>query len=225
MIITSIDIYKNKVVRLYKGNINFFIYFGYYKEYFDFYYSINLKKIHIILLDNIFYKIKKKIKILNKICNQLGGGINSIEIINYYLLNNFKKFVLGSIIFNNIYEFKKIISIYKKKIKISLDCCKKKILINGWKTQTNNNFNKIFYYLIDIGIKSIIYTNIFKDGTLEGIKKKEILFLIKKKNLCNFTISGGISNYENIILLKKNNNFNFIIGLSIYKFTIKIKNL
>ncbi|MGK2912714.1 MAG: HisA/HisF-related TIM barrel protein [Candidatus Carsonella ruddii] len=225
MIISSIDIYKNKVVRLYKGNLFFFIYFGYYKEYFDFYYSINLKKLHIVLLDNIFYKIKKKIKILNIKNTQLGGGINNIKIIDYYLLYNFKKFVLGSIIFNNKYEFKKIISIYKKKIIISLDCDKNFILINGWKTNSNNNFNEIFYYLIDIGIKSIIYTDISKDGTLKGINKNEILFLIKKKNLCNFTISGGISNYVNIILLKKNNNFNFIIGLSIYKFTIKIKNL
>ncbi|XRA05488.1 MAG: HisA/HisF-related TIM barrel protein [Candidatus Carsonella ruddii] len=225
MIISSIDIYKNKVVRLYKGNKNVFFYFGYYIEYLDFYYSINLKKLHIILLDNIFYKIKKKIKNLSKLCIQLGGGIHNIKNINYYLLYGIKKFVLGSIIFTNKNEFKKIVSIYNKKIIISLDCYKKIILINGWKTKTNNSFNEIFYYLIDIGINSIIYTDIYKDGTLKGINKNEIFFLIKKKNLCNFIISGGISNYKNIILLKKNNNFNFIIGLSLYKFTIKIKNL
>ncbi|MFI4847206.1 MAG: HisA/HisF-related TIM barrel protein [Candidatus Carsonella ruddii] len=225
MIISSIDIYKNKIVRLYKGNEKNFFNFGYYIEYLDFYYSINLKKIHVILLDNIFYKIQKKIKNLNILCIQLGGGIHNVKIINYYLLYGIKKFILGSIIFTNKYEFKKILSIYNKKIIISLDCYKKNILINGWKIKTNNNFNEIFYYLIDIGIKSIIYTNTFKDGTLEGINKNEILFLIKKKNLCNFTISGGLSDYKNIILLKKNNNFNFIIGLSLYKFTIKIKNL
>ncbi|UNB92141.1 HisA/HisF-related TIM barrel protein [Candidatus Carsonella ruddii] len=225
MIIVSIDIYKNKVVRLYKGNIENITEFGYYYEYLDYYYSINLKKIHIVILDNIFFNIKKKIKINNKIKSQIGGGIYSCNIIKFYINNNFKKFVLGSIIFNNKYEFKKILSIYKKKILISLDCINKIIVVNGWLNETGEIFDKYFIYLLDIGIKEIIYTNVNKDGTLSGIKNYEIKFLIKKKNLCKFVISGGVNNFENIYPIIKENKFSFIIGLSIYKFIIKIKNL
>ncbi|WP_433927717.1 HisA/HisF-related TIM barrel protein [Candidatus Carsonella ruddii] len=225
MIISSIDIYKNKVVRLYKGNILNCKNYGYYKEYIDFYYSINIKKIHIVLLDNIFLKKKNKIYIKKKIQAQIGGGIYSCEIINFYLKQNFVKFVLGSILFKNKFEFKKIISFYKKKILISLDCLNNFITINGWRIVTNLSFEKIFIYLFDIGINKIIYTNILKDGTLSGIKINDINFLINKKYLCNFIISGGICLYKDILNINKIGKFFFIVGVSIYKFTIKIKNL
>ncbi|AQU89491.1 HisA/HisF-related TIM barrel protein [Candidatus Carsonella ruddii] len=225
MIISSIDIYKNKVVRLYKGKIDNCTFYGYYNEYIDFYYSIKIKKIHIVLLDNIFFKKKNKIKINKIIKSQIGGGIYSCEIIKFYLKQNFVKFVLGSILFKNKKEFKKILSFYNKKILISLDCLNNFVIINGWIKNTNISFEKIFLYLFDLNIKNIIFTNIAKDGTLSGIKIEEIFFLINKKNLCNFIISGGISNINNIIKIYNLYNFNFIIGLSLYKFTIKIKNL
>ncbi|MBY0585469.1 hypothetical protein K5B08_01055, partial [Candidatus Carsonella ruddii] len=104
-------------------------------------------------------------------------------------------------------------------------CLNNFITINGWKKITKISFEKIFIYLFDLGINKIIYTNILKDGTLSGLNIKDINFLINKKNLCKFIISGGISCYEDIIEINKFTNFNFIIGLSIYKFTIKIKNL
>lgn len=225
MIISSIDIYKNKVVRLYKGDINKCFFYGYYLEYIEFYYFINIKNIHIVSLDNIFLKKQKKIKINKNINAQIGGGIYSCKIIDFYFKQNFVKFVLGSILFTNKKEFKKILSFYKKKILISLDCLNNFITINGWITQTKISFEKIFIYLFDINIKKIIYTNIIKDGTLSGIKIEELCFILNKKNLCNFIISGGISNIDDIKKINKKCNFKFIIGLSLYKFNIKIKNL
>ncbi|AFP83544.1 HisA/HisF-related TIM barrel protein [Candidatus Carsonella ruddii] len=223
MILLSLDVYNNKVVRLIKGKINNIYYFGYLKEYINFYSSINIKKIHLITLDNIFKKKKKIIKIKKNIKIQFGGGFNNIKIINYYY--NYKKsdFVLGSILFKNKIEFKKILSYYKNKILISLDCNDKIIYINGWKTNTLIKFEKIFYYLIDLNIKKIIYTDISKDGTLIGFNKSNFYFLNNKLNLCKIIISGGVKNLKN---LKNNNfNFNFIIGISIYKFYIKIKEI
>lgn len=225
MIISSIDIYKNKVVRLHKGNINNIFFFGYYKEYINFYLSINLKKIHIVCLDNIFSNKKYNIKIKSKIKAQIGGGVDKKEKVDFFIKNNFYKFVLGSIIFKNKKEFKKIISFFYKKIIVSLDCFNKFITINGWISKTIFNFNEIFFYLFDLNIKNIIYTNIEKDGTLIGIKKKELEFLNNKKFLSNIIISGGVSDYENILILNKKYNFDFIIGIAIYKFKIKINQL
>ncbi|AGS06563.1 HisA/HisF-related TIM barrel protein [Candidatus Carsonella ruddii] len=225
MIILSLDIYKNKIVRLYKGKINKTEFFGYLHEYIDFYSSINVKKLHIVSLDSIFLKKNFLFFPKNNIKMQIGGGIRSFKQVSFYLKNNFKKIVLGSLLFLNKIEFKKILSYYKKKIIISLDCFNNYIAINGWKTVTKINFEFFFIYLFDLNIKTLIYTNISKDGTLSGIKNEEIKFLINKKFLCKFIISGGISNYNDIYCINKNNNFDFIIGLSIYKSTIKIKNV
>ncbi|MBY0585510.1 hypothetical protein K5B08_01355, partial [Candidatus Carsonella ruddii] len=82
---------------------------------------------------------------------QIGGGIYSCEIINFYLKQNFVKFVLGSILFKNKIEFKKILSFFKKKILISLDCLNNFITINGWTIITKISFEKIFIYLFDLG--------------------------------------------------------------------------
>ncbi|BCG49290.1 HisA/HisF-related TIM barrel protein [Candidatus Carsonella ruddii] len=225
MIILSLDIYKNKIVRLYKGQINKVEVFGYIYEYIDFYNSINIKKLHIVSLDSIFLKKNFLFFPKNNIKIQIGGGIRSFKQASFYLNNNFKKIVLGSLLFLDKIEFKKMLSYYKKKIIISLDCFNNYIAINGWETVTKINFEIFFVYLFDINIKTIIYTNISKDGTLSGIQIKEIKFLINKKFLCKFIISGGISSYNDICRINKNNNFDFIIGLSIYKSTMKIKNI
>ncbi|AFP83924.1 HisA/HisF-related TIM barrel protein [Candidatus Carsonella ruddii] len=223
MIIPSLDIYKNKVVRLIKGNLNNLIFFGYFKEYINFYNLLNIKKIHIVLLENVFFLKKSNIKINKNSIYQLGGGIRNYKEIYFYKKKNFNKFILSSIIFLNKKEFKKIISIFKKNIIISLDCFKNKITINGWKTITNINFEKFFIYLFDLNIKYIIYTNIEKDGTLTGLINKDYLFLKNKIFLCKFCISGGVINFNNLINIKFN--FDYIVGISLYKFTIKIKYL
>ncbi|MGP4128136.1 MAG: HisA/HisF-related TIM barrel protein [Candidatus Carsonella ruddii] len=225
MIIPSLDIYKNKVVRLLKGNINFFFFFGYFKEYINFYNSINIKKIHIVLLDNIFLIKKSFITVNKKSIYQIGGGLKNLKLIKLFFKKKFTKFVLSSIIFKKKNEFKKILSYFKKKIIISLDCYKNYITINGWKTVTSLTFNKIFLYLFDLNIKYIIYTNIEKDGTLLGLDKKELFFLNNKFNLCKFCISGGINNFENLKDLIKKYNFDYIVGISLYKFSMKIKYL
>ncbi|WGS66739.1 HisA/HisF-related TIM barrel protein [Candidatus Carsonella ruddii] len=225
MIIPSLDIYKNKVVRLLKGNINYFFFFGYFKEYVNFYNSLNIKKIHIVLLDNIFLDKKNYITVNKKSTYQIGGGLKNLNSIKIFLKKNFKKFVLSSMIFKKKLEFKKTLSYFKKKIVISLDCYKNFVTINGWKTITNIKFEQIFLYLFDLNIKNIIYTNIEKDGTLSGLNNQELLFLINKIYLCNFCISGGIKNYENLKDIINKYNFDYIVGISLYKFLMKIKYL
>ncbi|XZR53071.1 MAG: HisA/HisF-related TIM barrel protein [Candidatus Carsonella ruddii] len=225
MIIPSLDIYKNKVVRLLKGNINFFFFFGYFKEYINFYNSINIKKIHIVLLDNIFSKKKKYITVNKKSIYQIGGGLKNLNLIKLFFKKNFKKFVLSSIIFKKKIEFKKILSYFKKKIIISLDCYKNFVTIDGWKIITKIKFEKIFLYLIDLNIKYIIYTNVEKDGTLSGLNEKDLFFLDNKIFLCNFCISGGLNNFKNLKKIINKYNFDYIVGISLYKFSMKIKYL
>ncbi|BFI90889.1 HisA/HisF-related TIM barrel protein [Candidatus Carsonella ruddii] len=225
MIIPSLDIYKNRVVRLVQGKIEKVIYFGYFKEYLKFYNSINIKKIHLVLLDNIF-SIKKNYISLNKnSIYQIGGGMNNLSLVKNFLKKKINKFILSSIIFKNKTEFKKILSYFRKKIIISLDCYKKFVSINGWKNVTKVSFEKIFLYLIDLNLKYIIYTDIEKDGTLLGLNNKELLFLTNKIYLCKFCISGGINNYENLKQLIINYNFDYIVGISLYTFSMKIKYL
>ncbi|WMC19335.1 MAG: HisA/HisF-related TIM barrel protein [Candidatus Carsonella ruddii] len=225
MIIPSLDIYKNRVVRLLKGDINNCFFFGYFKEYINFYNSINIKKIHIVLLDNIFLIKKNYITVNTKSNYQIGGGLKNLNLIKLFFKKNFKKFILSSIILKNKIEFKKIISYFKKKIIISLDCYKNFFTINGWKKITNISFEKMFLYLFDLNIKYIIYTNIEKDGTLLGLNYKELHFLNNKINLCNFCISGGINDFENLEIINNKYNFDYIVGISLYKFLMKIKYL
>ena len=73
----------------------------------------------------------------------------------------------------------------------------------------------------DVGVKTIIYTDISKDGTLSG-PNIEQLIEINKAVSCDITASGGITDINDIIALKNENLYGAICGKSIYNGTLKL---
>ncbi|ADM89786.1 putative N-(5'-phospho-L-ribosyl-formimino)-5-amino-1-(5'-phosphoribosyl)-4-imidazolecarb oxamide isomerase [Candidatus Zinderia insecticola CARI] len=234
ILIPAIDIKNGKCVRLKKGNINnITIYHNNPVNVIKYWLKNKAKIIHIVDLDGAIKGIpinkniiKNMIKERNKYCKknnikkipiQLGGGIRNLEIIKYYFKYGISNVILGTSIIKN-FNFIKSIKNFKNKIIISLDSYKNKIVTNGWKNISNNNLFNLANKISNLGFKKIIYTDIERDGILNGINIENTINLAKKTKI-KIIASGGLYNLNDIKKLckiKKYGIIGVICGRSIY---------
>ncbi|CAL4318820.1 1-(5-phosphoribosyl)-5-[(5-phosphoribosylamino)methylideneamino] imidazole-4-carboxamide isomerase [Buchnera aphidicola] len=235
MIIPSIDIINNKIVRLYQGD------YGLVKYYHDDIYNIlskyifyGSKVIHIVDLDSARSSEKKRSKIFYKIINtfknfiQIAGGICTEKEIEYFLSIGAKRIVIGSAVINNIKKVKNWIQYYGNDyIVAALDIRItekniKNVCIHGWETKTNIQLEDVLYDLSSVNIKHVLCTDISRDGTLMGPNLDLYQDLVAQFPSIHFQSSGGICQLSDIEKLKKIGVRDIIIGKSLLekKFTI-----
>ncbi len=181
-------------------------------------------RLHIVDLDGAFQGIPKNLDIVIKIAQtvkipiQLGGGIRSLEAIDKILAKGIDRVVLGTIAFENIQLVKMAVLKYNKKIAVGVDASNGKIAIKGWKEVTSQDAFIFAKELENIGLSTIIYTDISKDGMMEGPNIKSIRKIAKSTKM-SVIASGGISTLEdlkNIKKLEKNGVTGVIIGKALY---------
>lgn len=233
LVIPAIDIYKNKVARLFKGK---FEEAKFYEkspiEYAKIFSENNFKQIHIVDLEasvsgNISTKeIIKQIKKETNLKIQFGGGIKKLETAKELIDLGVDKIVIGSISISDKDEFEKIVKkIEIEKITVATDSKDKKILIKGWLEESAIELEQQISYCSSLGLKEFLTTDVTKDGTLTGPN-----FALYKELMLNypqlkFIASGGISNIYDVTKLKELKLYATVIGKAIYENKINIKEL
>ncbi|WP_343152891.1 1-(5-phosphoribosyl)-5-[(5-phosphoribosylamino)methylideneamino]imidazole-4-carboxamide isomerase [Buchnera aphidicola] len=235
MIIPSIDIIKEKVVRLYQGK------YSQVKEYNkDVQYYVNkyrthkVKMMHLVDLDGARnYNSKqtfflKKLLIKNSNFFQIGGGIKYSKDIETLLEFGAKRVVIGSSALNNMNKTKKWFKKYGPKvITLAIDVYIhsnffKEVVISGWKKRTGISLEHIIAEFSPFGLKHVLCTDISKDGTLSGPNFSLYKEISKKFQHIEFQASGGVGSLEDILILKKNGIKKIIVGKALLenKFTL-----
>ncbi|MFA5528316.1 MAG: 1-(5-phosphoribosyl)-5-[(5-phosphoribosylamino)methylideneamino]imidazole-4-carboxamide isomerase [Peptostreptococcales bacterium] len=167
--------------------------------------------------------IKKIFKAV-KIPVQIGGGMRNEEVIAEMLELGASRVILGTSALKDKDFTKRMIEKYKEKIAVSIDAKEGKVAINGWTSISEIKAVDLAKELIGYGLKTIIYTDIAKDGMLEGPNFDELDYM--NKNLdCNIIASGGISTLEDIKRLSEMNIYGAIIGKAIYTGAIDLKDV
>jgi len=228
IIIPAIDLLGNKVVRLEKGKKESAIVYSknplsVAKQWVDY----GAKIIHIVDLDAAFGE-GSNINIIEKIVScgidvQLGGGIRTLDKARGLINLGIKRLVIGSNATNK--EFiATVIQEFGDKIAAGVDVLKGKFMKLGWQKDSGYKAMDFIAYLINNGIKWIIYTDINRDGTLKGVNIKTVKELKRFNNL-NFIISGGISSLDDIKRIKTEAPFvkGVIIGKVLYENRINLK--
>ena len=187
--------------------------------------------LHIVDLDgavsgkNINKKAIKKIlnKLNNKVKIQIGGGVRNLDDIDFWLENSVKRVILGTLAIENPKFVNNLDKKYFKKIVVAADVRDEKIASHGWKNQSNIIATDLIKTFKSSVISSIIYTDISKDGSLQGVSlDKTVNFA---KSISHSVIaSGGVSSLNDIAKLSKefsNGIHGVIIGRALYdrKFT------
>lgn len=152
---------------------------------------------------------------------EIGGGIRTREDIEYYLNMGVGRVILGSVAINNPEFAKTMIKKYDAQIAIGIDAKNGMASGGGWLDDSSVNFIDLAKSMCDAGAKTIIYTDISKDGTLMGPNLSELDELNKAVD-ANIIASGGIADINDIENLSKINVHGAICGKSIYKGTLEL---
>ncbi len=183
--------------------------------------------IHIVDLDAAFGS-GDNTEIIKRIASegisvQTGGGIHSIDKAESLIKSGVKRIVIGSRALDK--EFlSKIVQEFGEKIAAGVDILNGKFMKSGWRDDSGYKVDDFINYLIDSGVQWIIYTDISRDGMLEGVNIKAVKELSRFKKT-NFIISGGISSLEDIEIIKKEAPFikGVIVGKALYENRIDLR--
>lgn len=162
---------------------------------------------------------------VRKNCNleiEVGGGIRTIDSVDFYLKNGINRIILGSVAIKNPEFVKETVKKYSDKIAVSIDALNGMVSADGWTDTSEINYLELAKRMEDIGVQYIIFTDISKDGMLSG-PNLTMLDDLKSTVSCNIIASGGIANLKDIINLTDLDIFGAICGKSIYSGTLDLK--
>ena len=163
--------------------------------------------------------ILKIIKSLqNKVKIQVGGGIRNFQQMDYWLQNSIDRVILGTLAIESPDAIINLDRKYYKKIVIGTDVRDGMIASHGWKNQSNTKAVDLIKLFDPAIIDSIIYTDISRDGSLQGVNLNQTLTFAK--SISNPVIaSGGISSLKEIYDLSQefsNGIEGVVIGRALY---------
>ena len=153
---------------------------------------------------------------------EVGGGIRSLETVETYLSRGISRVILGSAAVRNPELVKAAVKEYGDKIAVGIDAKNGMAAVEGWLDTSAAHYLDLAKAMEQIGVSTIIYTDISKDGTLTGPNLQE-LDAINRAVSCNIVASGGISNLDDITALRKLGLYGAICGKSLYQGTLDLK--
>ena len=220
-IIPAIDLIDGKCVRLMQGDYNKkTIYNDDALEVAKDFIKSGAKLIHIVDLDGakagkiVNINVIKRL-VENNIPIEVGGGIRNDETINELLSIGVKRVILGSVAVQNQEFLREAIKKYgPEKIVLGLDCKNGYVSIKGWLEDSKLTDIEMLKTFKSFGGLNVIYTDISKDGMMNGISLNEIKKLIPY-NL-NIIASGGVSSIDDVVTCKNIGCSGAIIGKAYY---------
>ncbi len=225
----AIDLYDGKAVRLYKGDYsNMTVYSENPIEIARDFEKLGARYIHIVDLEGAKDGTTPNLNIVKQIANEttlfteIGGGIRSIETVKAYLENGVDRVILGTAAVNDEAFLKQAIALYGEKIAVGVDIKDGFVAIKGWTEKSEYSCNEFCRKMQSIGVKTIICTDISKDGAMQGTNR-ELYRELSQRFSIDITASGGVSSIDDIKALRKLDLYGAIIGKAYYIGAIDLK--
>ena len=221
-IFPAIDLYEGKAVRLFKGDYNqMTVYSNNPVEI-----ALDFKKagasfMHVVDLEGAktgqtpnLETIKKLIAATDMFV-EVGGGIRSIEVIEKYVEAGVGRVILGTAALTDREFLLTAIEKFGDKIAVGVDIKDGFVAIKGWTEKSERDAIDFCRELDSIGVKTIISTDISKDGAMQGANHELYKTLSEEVGL-QIIASGGVSSIDDVKRLTKMNLYGAIIGKAYY---------
>lgn len=153
---------------------------------------------------------------------EIGGGIRTMEDISYYLDHGVSRVILGTAAIRDETLLKEAVHQYGPKIAVGMDCRNGYAMAEGWLEKSNLYYIDFAKRLESMGVTNLIFTDISKDGTLNG-PNLEMLKELKSAVNMDITASGGIRDLTNIKALASLDLYGAITGKAVYAGTLDLK--
>lgn len=186
--------------------------------------------IHIVDLDGAKSGISQNAEIIKDIAKtvdvpvQVGGGIRSIDVIKDYLNSGVSRVIIGTAAIQDPDFLKQAVDAYGDKIAVSIDAKGGYVATDGWTDTSEVKALDLVQDLEKIGVKTIVYTDIAKDGMLQGPNFEELNAMNHASSI-DVIASGGVSTAEDVKKLAADNLYGAIIGKALYDGTVRLEDL
>ncbi len=167
--------------------------------------------------------IEEILKVVD-IPTELGGGIRSMEQIDQLLAMGITRVILGSVAVKNPDLVREACTKYGERIVVGIDAKDGIVAVEGWGKSGNIGVIELAQKMKEAGVKTIIYTDISRDGTLSGVNVEATVKLAQESGV-KIVASGGVKSLEDIKALKKQESVGIegvIAGKSIYMGTLDL---
>ena len=221
-IFPAIDLYDKKAVRLFKGDYNqMTVYSENPIDVARNFEAKGAKFIHMVDIEGAKDGTTPNLSIVADIANktslfvEIGGGIRSMETVDKYLSAGVSRVILGTSAVTDEEFLKSAIEKYGEKIAVGADVKDGYIAIKGWLEKSAYTLDAFFEKMQNMGVKTIICTDISKDGAMKGTNLQMYKELSKKYSL-DIVASGGVSAIDDVKALRKMELYGAIIGKAYY---------
>lgn len=146
---------------------------------------------------------------------QVGGGIRTMETCAYYLERGISRVILGSVAVKDPALVTEAVKEFGERVVVGIDAKNGMVASEGWLDTSDVNYIDLAKKMEAAGVKTVVFTDISKDGTLSGPNLKQ-LDAINRAVSCDIIASGGVSSLEDIKQLKELKLYGAICGKSLY---------
>ena len=184
------------------------------------------RRLHLVDLNGAFEGKPVNAECVNEITKtfpnlpiQIGGGIRDIKIANTYIEAGVSYLIIGTMAVTHPEFISELCREFPGRIIVGLDANNGLVATDGWAKQTDINVVELSKKYEQDGVSSIVYTDIARDGMMQGVNIKVTADLAKETTI-PIIASGGITNLDDIAALLKNAHHGIIgaiTGRAIYE--------
>ena len=229
LIFPAIDLYDGKAVRLYKGDYNqMTVYSENPPALAEAFREAGATHMHLVDLEGAKTGETPNLETIRSIREavplfiEVGGGVRSMEVVERYLDAGLDRVILGTAAVTDPAFLRAAVSKHGEKIAVGVDIKDGKVAIRGWTEKSAFDAFAFCRELQKIGVRTIICTDVSKDGAMQGTNRALYGELSKELNI-DIIASGGVSTIEDIKALRALNLYGAIIGKAYYTGAIDLR--
>lgn len=222
LIFPAIDLYGGKAVRLYKGDYqNMTVYSDDPLSVALDFVAAGATCIHMVDLEGARDGTTPNLAIVRDIANktplftEIGGGIRSMDTVRAYLEAGVDRVILGTAAVTDPDFLKQALAEYGERIAVGVDIKDGRVAIKGWLETAEDDALTFCQKMQSMGVKTIISTDISKDGAMMGANHELYRTLAERFDL-QIVASGGVSSIEDVKKLRALELYGAIIGKAYY---------
>ena len=228
-IFPAIDLFDNKAVRLFKGDYaQMTVYNENPIEVAKDFQRQGAEQIHVVDLAGAKLGVPMHAELIGAIVKEtglfveVGGGIRDMSTVDKYLSAGASRVILGTVAVTNPQFVKEAVDKYGDKIAVGADIADGKVAIKGWVEKSEFGVEEFLVNMQKLGVKTIICTDVSKDGAMKGANHALYQTLQGKFDM-QIIASGGVSSMDDITTLTKIGVHGAIVGKAYYIGAIQLR--
>lgn len=221
LIFPAIDIRGGRVVRLSQGDYSrMTVYSDDPVQVAQGFVRLGASCVHVVDLDGAKEGKPKNRRAIQEICKlplmtQVGGGMRTEKDVEETLAFGADRVILGTAAVTSFPMVEKLAAVHGKKLAVGVDVKNGLVATHGWQQVSEQKGPEFCRRLLDVGISTVIYTDISRDGQLAGIDVSVYEELRNIEGL-RVIVSGGVSFETELAKLRDMDVYGVILGKAIY---------